>query len=150
MSANQDAAKKAVRFYQSEPGAKLPRPPQHEGDACWDLYNQEQVTLAPFKVTPVHTGTQVRMPEAPEGYVYALNIHPRSGLSIKYSCWPLDGVIDYGYTGEIIVAMYNGSNEWKRIPAYSRCAQAQIVLCLKPSPTKSDLREDRGFGSTGI
>lgn len=150
MSESKDAVKMAcVRFRQAFPGAKLPRLPQHPGDSCWDLYNQERVRLAPFAVTPIATGTQVTFPEAPEGYVFALNIHPRSGLSIKYSCWPLAGVVDEGYEGEIIVAMYNGSNEWKEIPAYSRCAQAQLVLCYRPEVSGSDMREKKGFGSTG-
>lgn len=92
--------------------------------------------------------------EIPDGYF--AGIFARSGLSIKEGLRPSNcvGVIDSDYRGEIIVSLYNDSDECRKILNNQRIAQLVIIpylnVCFKQVDQLSETsRNDKGFGSSG-
>lgn len=77
----------------------------HIGDLGYDLFALEDVTLIPGAVTKVRTGIACNFPSG----VGAL-IRDRSSVATKREVFVVAGVIDQGYTGEIIVAFFNPGN----------------------------------------
>lgn len=84
-----------------DPRAKLPEK-AHVGDLGYDLFALEDVELVPNAVTKVRTGIACNFPEG-----YGALIWDRSSVATKKEVFRVAGVIDQGYTGEIIVALYN-------------------------------------------
>lgn len=74
----------------------------HMGDLGFDLYALEDVTLNPGEVTKVRTGIACGFPSG-----YGALIRDRSSVATKKQVFVVAGVIDQGYTGEIIVAFFN-------------------------------------------
>lgn len=138
-------------------------PTQKEGDVGWDLYAVEDVRLNPFVVTKVNTGIQLANTPLVHGKGDALSvlmkIEGRSGMASR-GTWPVGGIIDPSYRGDIIVGLYNGSEAVKYVKAGERIAQLVLYPVLA---TKSDHhvsfkevdwqfeseRGDGGFGSSG-
>lgn len=124
-----------------------PRP----GDAGYDLYALEAVTLAPGKTGVIRTGTHV---EIPVGYVGI--IKDRSSMALR-GVHTYGGVIDASYRGEIKVILNNLGEVEQAIMAGQKFAQMVIVPCftepLKLVETLDALdstdRGAGGFGSTG-
>lgn len=73
---------------------------QHTGDAGWDLYTSETCTIAPGETRDVHTGVGMRMPPC----LFA-RITGRSSSLRKHSILVNEGIIDNGYTGELLSAL---------------------------------------------
>lgn len=115
--------------------------------ACLD----EQVVIPPRSTAKVPTGLAMAIPNDYAGFVYA-----RSGLATKQGLRPSNcvGVVDSDYRGEIIVALYNDSDECREVNHVDRIAQLVIApvmyvdfeLCDELEDTG---RGDGGFGSTG-
>jgi dUTP pyrophosphatase len=93
--------------------------------------------------------------EIPEGY--EAQIRPRSGLALKYGIGMLNapGTIDSDYRGEVLVLLYNSSEEPFYYSKGDRIAQmvfaetvrAELVIAQALSESE---RGEGGFGSTGI
>jgi len=121
------------------------------GDAGADLRSVEKITLEPQSRALVKTGIKIALPD---GYVGL--VHPRSGLALKHGVTVLNspGTIDAGYRGEIMVTLFNSSNESFEIAAGDRIAQLLIQEVAKAhfirveSLPDSD-RSETGFGSSG-
>jgi dUTP pyrophosphatase len=121
------------------------------GDAGADLRSVESLTLQPLARALVRTGVRIALPD---GYVGL--VHPRSGLALKHGITVLNtpGTIDAGYRGEIMVTLYNSSNESFDISTGDRIAQLLIQEVSKAqfirveSLPDSD-RSETGFGSSG-
>jgi dUTP pyrophosphatase len=99
----------------------------------------------------IHTGISMAIPENCVGLIYA-----RSGLATKRGLAPKNkvGVIDSDYRGEIMVALFNQSNEVQVINNGERIAQIVITPYIKGEFSESDELEETargagGFGSTG-
>jgi len=118
-----------------------------------DLYAclEDTVTIHPKETQFIHTGIALEIPTELVGLIYA-----RSGLACKKGVAPANkvGVIDSDYRGEIIVALYNHSDDTLEINHGDRIAQ----LVLTPYVTaqfeeteylKQSQRGSGGFGSTG-
>lgn len=125
----------------------------HKWDAGWDLKsNNSDFVIKPGEKVKVHTG--VRIGIAPR---YMGLVVPRSGLGSKFRITLANvvGVIDCGYTGEIIVNLVNDGDEEKTINRYDRFCQLIIVpievssFMVVDELAGSD-RGDGGFGSTGM
>jgi dUTP pyrophosphatase len=90
----------------------------------------------------------------PEGYYFY--IAPRSGIT-KEGVLAVGGVIDAGYTGEILVPLYNTTEATCIVCQGDRIAQAIFLPILHPefkdvtAFTVSDKnhRGPKGFGSSG-
>ena len=105
----------------------------------------------PGETKLIKTGISMEIPTGYAGLIYA-----RSGLASKKGLAPANkvGVIDADYRGEIMVALYNQSNEPQVIAAKERIAQLVIAPFLKVEFEETDkltitVRGDGGFGSTG-
>lgn len=77
----------------------------------------------------------------------------KSGLNVKNSLTG-EGVIDSGYTGSIVVKLYNHGNEEKHFKAGEKIIQLVILPILKPklrlvTSLEDTERGENGFGSTG-
>jgi dUTP pyrophosphatase len=140
--------KKIIKFILLNKNAKLPSY-AHDGDAAFDIYSVENVTLKKRKVYLVKTGV---VSEIPEGYF--VSFRGKSGLAAKFGIDVLGGVIDSSYRGEWVVILTNLGQENYKIEKGDKIAQgllqpapmARIVEVKKLSETT---RGEGKFGSTG-
>lgn len=138
----------SLKFKQLDPRAILPT----RGSllsAGLDLYNVEELQIAPKSRIRAGTGLSVAIPAGFYG-----RVAPRSGLAANYGLDVLSGVIDADYRGEIICLLYNTGDEVIVLPAGSKICQLIIEQIITPEPTwEEDLdataRGAGGFGSTG-
>ena len=119
-----------------------------------DLYacSESPVEIGPGQSCIIRTGIAVQIPEGYAGFVFA-----RSGMASKQGLAPSNkvGVIDSDYRGEIMVSLYNHSQQSRTVSNGDRIAQIVIMPYVKAvwdiMPELDDsLRGDGGFGSTGI
>lgn len=130
-----------------DPGALMPTR-GHTADAGLDLMTPVTRAVYPHSSTNIDTGVHI---EIPEGYCGFLK--SKSGLNTKHMI-QTEGVIDAGYTGSIVVPVYNHSDELYIFNAGDKVTQLVILpidlpeLELVDSLEETDRGED-GFGSTG-
>lgn len=116
------------------------------------IHNEEnKVEILPGETAFIDTGIVMEIPNGYVGLVYA-----RSGLSCKQGLAPVNkvGVIDSDYRGNIMVALYNQSNEVRTVSEGDRIAQIIIQpveqFGFKVKENLSDtIRGNGGFGSSG-
>lgn len=130
--------------------AKLPSK-SHEDDIGYDLYADGEYVIKPNKVILVQLGISIQLPENVGGFVL-----PRSGLASKYLIAPINspGLIDPGYTGQLMIPLMNYSDKTYTVIKHERVAQLVVISTGTITFDEvSDLDEsDRssgGFGSTG-
>ena len=140
-------------------GAKLPTR-AHENDAGLDLYATEDKMVPAHGSAKFDTGVHVDLP-----YVFLSNgvfcerfksvglLMSKSGLNVNHDITS-EGVIDMGYTGSIVVKLYNDSDKDYFVRAGDKISQLLIVPILTPElEVVEDLEETErgagGFGSTG-
>ena len=124
---------------------------QHELDIGYDLASVENITLLSKQVTLVRTGLSISLPAGVAGFVL-----PRSGLATKHQITLINapGLIDPGYTGEILIPLINHSDVSYNISKQERVAQLVLV---NSDNVEFDIvdelnvteRSSDGFGSTG-
>ena len=121
------------------------------GADLFALLDTKTLTIKPQETHFIKTGISLAIPEGYAGFIYA-----RSGLSCKKGLAPANkvGVIDCDYRGEIIVALYNHSNEDRVISNGERIAQIVIEKAEQFEFLETDCldetdRGEKGFGSTG-
>lgn len=120
----------------------------HTTDAGLDLKTPERCVVHPYSSVNIDTGVHI---EIPEGYCGLLK--SKSGLNTKHMI-QTEGVIDAGYTGSIVVPVYNHSDRMYVFDAGDKITQLVIVPVLIPELEVVDSLEktergDNGFGSTG-
>ena len=130
-----------------DPGALMPTR-AHAADAGLDLYAPRDAHIPARGGAVVDTGVHVAIPE---GYVGMLK--SKSGLNVKKNILG-EGVIDAGYTGPIVVKLYNQGDEDVTVGAGMKLIQLVILPILTPELELVDSLEDTargdgGFGSTG-
>lgn len=146
---------KIINIKKTDENAKIPTYGS-EFAAGADLYavihNEEnKVEILPGETAFIDTGIVMEIPNGYVGLVYA-----RSGLSCKQGLAPANkvGVIDSDYRGNIMVALYNQSNEPRTVSEGDRIAQIVIQpveqFGFKVKENLSDtIRGNGGFGSSG-
>ena len=146
---------KIINIKKTNENAKIPTYGS-EFAAGADLYavihNEEnKVEILPGETAFIDTGIVMEIPNGYVGLVYA-----RSGLSCKQGLAPANkvGVIDSDYRGNIMVALYNQSNETRIVSEGDRIAQIIIQpveqFGFKVKENLSDtIRGNGGFGSSG-
>lgn len=132
---------------QLDEGAYMPER-AHRLDAGLDLRSPVERVIAPYNSETVHTGVHVQLPPGTVGMLKS-----KSGLNIKHGITS-EGVIDEGYTGEIVVKVYNHGYDAFRIKRGDKISQLVVLPVLRPTPVQTDKieggeRGDNGFGSTG-
>ena len=122
-----------------------------EGSVGMDLYAIEDYTIRPGQKCIIRSGLAFKIPEG-----FYVEIFSRSGLATKKQLIVLNsvGIIDSDYTGEILTAVKNLSDEVIKINKGDR--YAQLILKQKIYTTFEEVDElpitargDGGFGSTG-
>lgn len=98
-----------IKFKKIHENAKLPKQGKH-GDAAFDLYCVEDFNLPMGVTKAVSTGLVLAdMPAHDHDHSSLfLQIEGRSGLASK-GVWPVGGIIDATYRGEIKVLLHNGN-----------------------------------------
>lgn len=135
-----------------DPGAKMPTR-AHETDAGFDLYSTVD-TVLPVKSAftdgnvCIDTGFHIAIPA---GYVGM--IKSKSGLNVNH-CVTSEGVIDSGYTGSIMVKLYNHGKYPVEIKKGQKISQLVLLPIITPDLEVVDSLDDTergtgGFGSTG-
>jgi dUTP pyrophosphatase len=137
-----------LRIMKLHEAAKVPTF-AHETDAGLDLCTTAEIAIQPGQRVQVPTGLAFAIPEGYVGLVW-----DKSGVSHRGGLKTLGGVIDAGYRGEIMVGMYNTSQETYTFAVGDKVAQILIQAVVHPTVIESvSLDEtDRGdgaFGSTG-
>jgi len=121
------------------------------GDAGFDLYVGEKVTLAPLERASLNTGYKMEIPKGCTGIIYE-----KSGLAFKHGIITYGNVIDSGYRGEVHVGVMNLGKESYTFEPGHKVAQMIIQKYeqvhfkeVKDKDLSTSDRGERGFGSTG-
>ncbi len=142
-------------------GAILPTR-AHETDAGLDLYTPVDVKVPRARTTAlfsfsgevdvgsatIDTGVHVEIPKGYVGFVKS-----KSGLNVKHGL-TAEGVIDSGYTGSVVVKLYNHTSNDYAFEAGEKIAQLVLLPIITPDLELVDSLEDtergsNGFGSSG-
>ena len=128
-------------------GAKVPTR-AHAADAGLDIYAATDGVVPSGGSCTFDTGVHA---EIPSGYVGMLK--SKSGLNCKHGLVS-EGVIDAGYTGSIVVKLYNHGASPYTVKAGEKISQLVILPIITPEPEVVDSLADTergtsGFGSTG-
>ena len=121
----------------------------HEFDAGLDLYSAyDDVYIYPRNSELFDTGVHIQLPKNTVGFLKS-----KSGLNVK-SGITSEGVIDVGYTGSIMVKLYNHSDNPYSVRKGATISPLVLLPCLLPELEVVDSLEDTergtgGFGSTG-
>ncbi|MFA4818517.1 MAG: dUTP diphosphatase [Patescibacteria group bacterium] len=132
-----------------DPKAKLPTT-GYQGDAGLDLYALEAVTVpAGQTLSNIRTGIAIAIPAGYVGLCW-----DKSGLAANHGITVLAGVIDSGFRGEMLLTVYNTSQEDYHFTAGDKVMQILIqpvesmqVVEVEELPVSE--RGHGSFGSTG-
>lgn len=121
----------------------------YEADAGLDLRTPERVVIYPNDSVTINTGVHVEVP-----FGYFGKLESKSGLNVNYGIVSHGGVIDSGYTGPIVVKLYNHGKQKYVFEQGDKIVQLIIQPCLLPmlelvDDLEDTYRGDNGFGSTG-
>lgn len=120
----------------------------HSTDAGLDLRTPKAVTVPAYGSVSVDTGVHVALPHGCAGLLVS-----KSGLNVKYGITST-GLIDEGYTGSIVVKLYNDDGGDYRLEAGDKITQLVVIPVVCESLEQVSVfnateRGDNGFGSTG-
>lgn len=120
----------------------------HETDAGLDLYSPVSGSVFPNDSLTIDTGVHI---EIPHGYCGLLV--SKSGLNVNKGLTST-GLIDEGYTGSIVVKLYNQESNKQFIKAGDKISQLVLLPYIAPQIRIVDRiaeseRSGNGFGSTG-
>lgn len=120
----------------------------HPEDAGLDLYAPHDFPLYPGQSATIDTGVHVQIPVGYAGFIKS-----KSGLNVHMSILS-EGVVDAGYTGSIVVKLYNHGKNTKCFRAGDKISQLVILPIATPEVEIVDKitgaeRGANGFGSTG-
>lgn len=136
-----------IKVKKIHPDAILPER-AHANDAGADLFSIEEIEIAPHSSAKIKTGITIAIPENTAGFVWGKSSIESKGMKI------MAGVIDEGYRGEIIVCVFNLTNEAQTLNKGKKIAQLIVKPVHYPAFREVDkLPESKrgggGFGSTG-
>ena len=121
----------------------------HNTDAGYDLYAIHSHYIPAKGWDIIDTGVHVELPIGTVGMLKS-----KSGLNIKHGITS-EGVIDVGYTGSIVVKLYNHSDVHYLVHAGDKITQLVILpladvgeLELVENLSETE-RGNKGFGSSG-
>ena len=130
-----------------DPGAKMPTR-AHLWDAGMDLYAVDGAIVPAGGSACFNTGVHIDLPPMSVGFLKS-----KSGLNVNHGLTG-EGVIDAGYTGSIVVKLYNHSGVDYEVRAGDKISQLVILPIMVPDLEVVDElgeteRGDNGFGSSG-
>lgn len=163
-----------LKLWRTHPSNVLPRK-QTKGSSCFDLMFQghgksdykgytrmnkpfdrpmhNQIVIQPGDRIMVPTGLIMDIPEG-----HSVRVHARSGMSLKQGLVlaNAEGVIDSDYVEEVMVLVYNLSDNSITIHTGDRIAQAELIkdadYDIEETAARPGVKTSRigGMGSTGI
>ena len=131
-----------------EKGAYAPNR-AHKTDAGLDIRSRETRLVKAHSSALFHTGLHVQLLQGTAGLLVS-----KSGLNVNHGITST-GLIDEGYTGEILVKLYNNSDENYLVHAGDKISQLVIIpvlyedIHIVDSLDENTERGDKGFGSSG-
>lgn len=131
-----------------EKGAYAPNR-AHKTDAGLDIRSRETRLVKAHSSALFHTGLHVQLLQGTAGLLVS-----KSGLNVNHGITST-GLIDEGYTGEIMVKLYNHSDESYLVHAGDKISQLVVIpvlyedIHLTDSLDENTERGDKGFGSSG-
>lgn len=130
-----------------DPGAYIPER-AHDTDAGYDLRTPVRIYLHPHSSAIVDTGVHVELPPGKCAVVVS-----KSGLNVKNDITST-GLIDEGFTGTIIIKLYNHGDHPHIFDPGDKVSQFYITDYYSPEIIVTDKlakteRGDAGYGSTG-
>lgn len=128
-------------------GAKMPTR-AHSADAGIDLYAKEDAVIRAKGSSTFDTGVHLEIPEGYAGFLKS-----KSGLNVKHGITS-EGVIDAGYTGSIVVKLYNNSHSTYYMRKGDKISQLVLLPIITPELELAESLDDSergtdGFGSSG-
>lgn len=123
----------------------------HEGDAGLDLRAVGDYEVEPGKSVMVRTGLRLEVPSGCVGLVF-----PRSGIGSRgITLRNAVGVIDSGYRGEVMAAIWNTTEDFVTIDSGDRVCQLVVMpYCPCTIEEVEELSDSErgmdGHGSTGV
>lgn len=120
----------------------------HDIDAGLDLRTPKAVTVPAYGSATVDTGVHVALPKGCAGLLVS-----KSGLNVRHDITST-GLIDEGYTGSIVVKLYNHGGGDYQLAAGDKITQLVVFPVVYESLEQVSVfnateRGDNGFGSTG-
>lgn len=121
----------------------------HQTDAGMDLRTPKTVRVPAHSSAIIDTGVHIQIPNNFVGFLKS-----KSGLNVKHGILS-EGVIDCGYTGSIVVKLYNHSDTDYVFQKGDKITQLVILPCATGALLEQvesfdeTERGDNGFGSTG-
>lgn len=120
----------------------------HETDAGLDLYAREDQIVPAHGSAIFDTGVHVELPPFTAGFLKS-----KSGLNVKHNLTS-EGVIDVGFTGSIVIKLYNHGDTDYYVKRGDKISQLVVVDIHIPhlqivDELQDTARGNNGFGSTG-
>lgn len=138
-----------TRAHSTDAGLDLYAPADVVVPACYgERKGSGSVVFVKAGMAVIDTGVHV---EIPAGYVGM--IKSKSGLNVNHNITS-EGVIDSGYTGSMVVKLYNHGDNAVHIKKGQKISQLVLLPIITPELEQVDSLEatdrgDGGFGSTG-
>lgn len=129
-------------------GAKMPTK-AHSTDAGFDLCSRESQIVGAKESATFDTGVHIELPVGTVGMLKS-----KSGLNVRYGITS-EGVIDVGYSGSIIVKLYNHSGRDYKVEKGDKITQLVILPLADVGNLEvvehfdESERGYNGFGSSG-
>jgi dUTP pyrophosphatase len=121
----------------------------HNTDAGFDLYAVDSQIVGAQESATFNTGVHIELPPNTVGMLKS-----KSGLNVRYGITS-EGVIEVGYTGEIVVKLYNNSGTDYKVNAGDKISQLVILPLVDVGELEEVEQFDEterganGFGSSG-
>lgn len=130
-----------------DPGAYIPTR-AHPTDAGLDIRAKEAVEIPPKSWVNIPTGVHIQLPKGMAGMLIS-----KSGM-MSGSGMTSTGLVDEGYTGEIVVTLFNHSDYPYWVNQKDKISQLVVFPVAYESVDLVDEidggeRGNAGFGSTG-
>ena len=93
----------------------------HDTDAGADLRTPIDVRIPPHGSALVHTGVHIELPAHTCGLLVS-----KSGLMV-HNAITSTGLIDEGFTGEIVIRVFNDSSDWHTFLAGDKVSQVAVL-----------------------
>lgn len=120
----------------------------HSDDAGLDLRTPKAMTVPAYGSATIDTGVHVALPSGCAGLLVS-----KSGLNVSHDITST-GLIDEGYTGSIVVKLYNHGGGDYQLAVGDKITQLVVIPVVRESLEQVSVfnateRGDNGFGSTG-
>ena len=122
----------------------------HKTDAGIDLKSPTNRVIKAHGAVRIDTGVHVQLPHHTAGLLVA-----KSGLNVKHGITST-GLIDEGYTGSIVVKLYNNSDTTYIVQRGDKISQLVVIpvryerMKIVEKLDEKTERGSHGFGSTGV